>query len=232
GSETKCLRGAMGNALNADGSMQMQCQSCHGNMSAVGAATRQGWLQQPSCQNCHTGTALQNNGQIRYTTAFTSGTVLRQAVNRTFATNANTPAAGLDLYRFSKGHGGLQCESCHGSTHAEYPSSHANDNLQSIRLQGYAGTLTECTACHSQVPETVTGGPHGMHPVGQYWVDKHEDPAERNAAQCRSCHGADYRGTVLSKASTNRTFKTEWGTRSFAKGKAIGCYDCHRGPNP
>lgn len=232
GSETKCLRGAMGNALNADGSMQMQCQSCHGNMTAVGASTRQGWLQQPSCQNCHTGTALQNNGQIRYTSAFTSGTVLRQAVNRTFATNANTPATGLDLYRFSKGHGGLQCESCHGSTHAEYPSSHANDNLQSIRLQGYAGTLTECTACHSQVPETVTGGPHGMHPVGQYWVNKHEDPAEKNVAQCRTCHGADYRGTVLSKASTNRTFQTEWGTRSFAKGKAIGCYDCHRGPNP
>jgi len=37
GSTTRCLRGAMGKAVAADGSMEMQCQSCHGNMSAVGS---------------------------------------------------------------------------------------------------------------------------------------------------------------------------------------------------
>ncbi len=229
GSETKCLRGAMGKATQPDGSMTMQCQSCHGNMSQVGAATRNGWLQEPSCQNCHTGTAMQNNGQIRYTDAFAGGT-LRQPANRTFATNANTPAAGSDLYRFSKGHGGLQCSACHGSTHAEYPTSHENDNLQSIKLQGYAGTLAECTACHTTVPNTVTGGPHGLHPIGQNWVDKHEDAAEKDAGQCRTCHGADYRGTVLSATTKARTFKTEWGTKTFAKGTQITCYQCHNGP--
>ncbi len=41
GSTTKCLRGAMGGAIAADGSMEMQCQSCHGNMSTVGSPV--GW---------------------------------------------------------------------------------------------------------------------------------------------------------------------------------------------
>jgi hypothetical protein len=229
GSETKCLRGAMGNATQPDGTMTMQCQSCHGNMSAVGASTRNGWLQEPSCQNCHTGTAVKNNGQIRYTDAFVGGAP-RVPVDRTFATNANVPAPGSDLYRFSKGHGGLQCSACHGSTHAEYPSSHVNDNVQSIKLQGYAGTLAECKACHSTVPETVAGGPHGLHPIGQYWVGKHGDAAEKNPAQCQACHGVNYRGTVLSATTTARTFKTEHGTKTFAKGTQITCYQCHNGP--
>ena len=47
----------MGNAVAADGTMAMQCQNCHGAMSAVGAPTRTGWLEEPTCQNCHTGTA-------------------------------------------------------------------------------------------------------------------------------------------------------------------------------
>lgn len=232
GSVTRCLRGVMGNATAADGSMVMQCQSCHGTMSQVGSKSRTGWLQEPSCQNCHTGTALQNNGQIRYTSVFEASGAPRQPVNRTFATTANVPAAGFDLYRFSKGHGGLQCEACHGSTHAEYPSSHRNDNLQSIALQKYAGTLTECTTCHAQAPSTVSGGPHGMHPIGQSWVGRHGDAAEHGAsAQCRACHGLDYRGTVLSKTSVDRTFQVEdRGTVRFAKGTAIGCYNCHNGP--
>ena len=66
------------------------------------------------------------------------------AVDQTFATNADTPAAGLSLYRFSTGHGGLECEACHGSTHAEFPSSHRNDNIQSVEHQGHVGMLVEC----------------------------------------------------------------------------------------
>ncbi len=118
GAETRCLRGAMGKAVAADGTMTMQCQSCHGPMSAVGAPGRQGWLDEPGCQSCHPG---QNT---RYTDAFENGQPRVPATTR-FATNSNAPAAGLSLYRFSKGHGGLACEACHGSTHAEYPSSHA-----------------------------------------------------------------------------------------------------------
>ena len=62
------------------------------------------------------------------------------------------------LYRFSKGHGGLYCESCHNSTHAILPSRDGDDNLQSIALQGYAGTIQECTVCHLTTPQGA--GPH------------------------------------------------------------------------
>ena len=57
-----------------------------------------------------------------------------------------------------------------------------------------------------QSPQTVDGGPHGMHPVGAAWVERHPDVAEEGGAQrCRACHGADYRGTVLSRAKGDRT---------------------------
>jgi hypothetical protein len=62
------------------------------------------------------------------------------------------------LYRHSTGHGGLYCESCHNSTHAILTSREARDNLQSIALQGYAGTIEKCTVCHLTQP--TSGGPH------------------------------------------------------------------------
>jgi hypothetical protein len=62
------------------------------------------------------------------------------------------------LFRLSKGHGGLYCESCHGSTHADYPSRDYQDNIQSIALQGHAGYIDTCTVCHLTPPST--GGPH------------------------------------------------------------------------
>ena len=84
-----------------------------------------------------------------------------------------------------------------------------NDNIQSLDLQGHAGTIGECAACHgASVPQTVSGGPHGMHPVGSSWVDRHEDAAEGGLASCRACHGADDRGTVLSRGFAERTLKT------------------------
>ncbi len=197
-------------------------------MSEVGSASRAGWFDEPNCQQCHTGTATDNNGQIRYETAFGSPGQPRVPVNNTFATDPNTPTAGVSLYRFSTGHGSLQCEACHGSTHAIYPSSHVNDNLQNIDQQGHAGTLSDCASCHGTQPQTVTGGPHGMHPVGQDWVTRHDNAAESNSARCRVCHGNDYRGTVLSRALGDRVVSA-FGTKNFWQGFQIGCYTCHDG---
>ncbi len=68
------------------------------------------------------------------------------------------------LYRMSRGHGGLYCSACHSSPHSILPSREANDNLQNIRLQGFAGTLKNCLVCHSTAP---TGpGPHGIYYIG------------------------------------------------------------------
>ena len=227
GSVTKCLRGAMGNATNPDGTAAMGCQSCHGNMSNVGNPARVGWLQEPNCQACHF------NGKRTLRAVDAAGQPIVVADAR-FATNPNTPSAGFSLFRFSRGHGGLQCEACHGSTHAEYPSSHANDNVQSVALQGYAGTIRECATCHAQVPLTSTGGPHGMHTIGANWVEKHEDAAESGgAAQCAYCHGSDYRGSPLAQVKVERSYPTKsGGTRNYAAGQNVGCYDCHNGPNP
>jgi hypothetical protein len=204
-------------------------------MSQVGALNRTGWLDEPGCQSCHTGTATQNNGLIRYTSAFDTTGNLRVPVNTVFATNADTPAPGKSLYRFSKGHGGLQCEACHGSTHAEFPSAHRNDNVQSVQLQGHVGVLMECTACHATMPAATranaASGPHGMHPLGSSWAQNHPDIAEAvGVAQCRACHGTNDRGTVLSRASADRTVTTDkFGTKTFARGQKISCYECHSG---
>jgi hypothetical protein len=155
-------------------------------------------------------------------------------VNATFATSPDAPLPGLSLYRFSSGHGGLACEACHGSTHAEYPAIHPNDNVQSTRIQGHAGTLVECASCHGGTqPATVSGGPHGMHPVGQAWVSAHHDVIGEggDTSPCQACHGVDYRGTVLSRAKANRTLSGESGTKQVWPGFQIGCYTCHRGPH-
>jgi hypothetical protein len=100
GSDTRCLRGAMGNAVAANGDLSMQCQSCHGTMSRVGETGRAGWFDQPTCQNCHSGTATNNSGQIRYLSVFDSSGERRVPANDTFATNPDTPVAGVSLYRF------------------------------------------------------------------------------------------------------------------------------------
>ena len=230
GSTTRCLRGAMGSAVAADGSMAMQCQSCHGSMSVVGASTRTGWLNEPNCQSCHSGTASDNSGQIRYASVFDSPGHMRVPANTTFATTPNAPATGLSLFRFSRGHGGLYCEACHGSTHAEFPSSHDNDNVQSIQHQGHVGVFSDCASCHGTQPSTVNGGPHGLHPLGQSWVSRHPDVVEgTGAAQCQACHGPDYRGTVLSRSQADQTISA-FGTKNFWRGFQIGCYTCHNGP--
>jgi hypothetical protein len=219
GTKTQCLRGAMG-------SNGIACQNCHGDMAQVDDINREGWLDMPNCQSCH------QQGQ-RYTSVFDSNGNPRPILDDRFATNPDTPLPGKSLYRLSKGHGGLQCEACHGPTHAIYPSREPKDNQHIVALQGYKGELRECWVCHSnQVPLTSNGGPHGLHTIGQAWVNAHGDIVERNGStSCAYCHGSDYRGTPLSEIKTTKTFATEWGNKTFTAGHQVSCYDCHNGPN-
>jgi hypothetical protein len=227
----------MGNAKKSNGTNAIDCQSCHGPMSNVGKTGREGWLDQPNCQQCHDRNGTSTSNFARFTSVFSSGTTLRTIVDTTgrFATNANTPATGFSLYRFSKGHGNLQCEACHGSTHAEYPSSHANDNVQSIAIQGHTGTIAECSTCHTTVPTGSTNfakGPHGMHVVGQGAVSAHQSPG-KTESNCAVCHGSDYKGTILSATSQARTLNAgDFGTKNWTAKHQVSCYDCHNGPNP
>jgi Bacterial Ig-like domain (group 2) len=215
GSVTQCLRGAMS-------ASSFQCQSCHSTMSKVGSSSRQGWIQEPNCQACH------SNG-VRGTSAVDANGNLIVSTDTRFATTPNVPSSGYSLFRFSTGHGGLKCSACHGATHAEYPSTEPNDNAQSIAVQGYAGTVHECSACHASVPNTTNGGPHGMHTIGSAWVSRHHDVAEgaSGRAPCAYCHGSDFRGTPLSEVKRTQTLNG----RTFTAGQQVGCYDCHNGPS-
>jgi hypothetical protein len=216
GVNTKCQRGAM---------RGVACMNCHGNLTAVGSSTRRGWLDLPSCQNCHT------DGE-RYSTAFDGTGVWRTTSDTRFATNPNTPVTNAHLFRLSKGHGNLGCPACHGSPHAEYPTAQANDNVYPLTIQGYGGELRECVICHtSSATVSSKGGPHGIHTLGQTWVNQHPSVADNGGyTSCAPCHGADYRGSPLSATNVARSFKAEESTKNFPAGYMIGCYDCHNGP--
>lgn len=255
GADTKCLRGAMTEAVT--------CQNCHGNMEAVGGShplqsygpimqtganageTRKAWSDEPRCQSCHTGDAtnhmtpaganLASDG-IRLMHAFDQNDPSASpflAINKRFAENDDK------LFRFSKGHSGVACEGCHGSTHAIWPgdAAHPNDDIAATDLQGHAGTISECNTCHKpgSLPLT-TAGPHGMHNVGdnRWALDEdrgHPSFYERSPDECKACHGGDLRGTVLSRAAADRSWQTEWGIKKVSKGEPVGCYTCHNGPN-
>jgi len=225
GSVTQCLRGAMSNVTDASGNVLIGCQSCHGTMLQVGAQTRTGWFSQPNCQACH-------HDSQRETVAVDANGIPKVWTDARFATTPNVPSTGYSLFRFSKGHGNLDCEACHGATHAEYPSSQSQDNALAMDLQGHTGTIHECTACHATVPTTATGGPHGMHTIGAAWVSAHHTQVKSTGtAACAYCHGANYRGSPMSEVRMAKTFTVEGRTKTFAEGTAVGCYDCHNGPN-
>jgi hypothetical protein len=217
GPTTKCKRGAMNKTT---------CANCHGNVSFVGTATRQPWFIEPACQSCH-------NNSKRYATTFANGQ-WRQTTDQTFATNPDVPITGANLFRFSTGHGSVFCSGCHGSPHAEYPTLQANDNVYPTTLQGYAAKITECSVCHaSTLASTSNGGPHGVHIVGQAWVDAHPDYVDSHGyTSCAYCHGTNYKGLALSQAKVARTFTVDdGGTKTFPVNHKFSCYDCHNGPN-
>jgi hypothetical protein len=123
------------------------------------------------------------------------------------------------------------CAACHGSTHAESPSSNAPDNLQAMNRQGSSGPLGNCTTCHKTGISSTNGGPHGMHAVGSAWVSAHQNAAGRNAQSCIPCHGTDLRGTALSQAFAPLTLSvSRAGTIQMFRGYQVSCYTCHNGP--
>jgi len=171
-------------------------------------------------------------------------------VNKRFAENTvkTGPASGNPmLYRASTGHKGIFCEACHGSTHSIWPAANpnANDNVAANQAQGHTGKIVECATCHTGSLGNTLEGPHGMHPVGSAGLDfadgGHEKLAERNANECRACHGSNGQGTVLSKVAVDRSFtigecekgslcpggKAKNFTVNLKKGDIISCTLCH-----
>jgi len=230
GKKTQCLRGAMGNPVDSSGKHIMECQSCHGTMQTVGDQARNGWFDMPTCQSCH-------HDGTRETVAINADGTYKTWSDTRFASNPDTPVQGTTLYRYSTGHGNLQCEACHNSTHAEFtdkPSGNGNevnDNLRAVKAQGYAAAIRECTVCHATTPSTVNGGPHGMHPVGQSWVSAHHSDSTfriEPKSECFYCHGSTSAGSPLAVVKVTKVLAN----RTFTAGTRITCWSCHNGPNP
>ncbi len=287
GRQTQCFRGEMFNAglacQDCHGNIQQVGNDFSRNVSSTtpGAfilasdfytnpnTPRVPWANEPLCQSCHSGdvngnlagsnNVIKASDGIRLLQAFRTGDANVKpivAVNRRFSENQNT--GKQVLYRLSKGHGGIFCEGCHGSTHAEWPNSvpSANDNVAATQLQGHEGKLVECSACHGGTSFPLSKfqgnfdangwlkGPHGMHPVNDTtWNLNHKEvfkDGRTPAGTCQACHGSQLKGSVLARVAADRSLPcdestgcrdTSLGKRIFlAKGTQVSCTLCHGNP--
>ena len=121
GAQTKCLRGRM-----AQAGFTCTSAGCHGDMARVAdsqAAGREAWLQEPTCGGCHGARYAENPGQL---------------YRNSYLLNGPEDMNGKLI----------QCESCHGSPHAEWRSTKSIDNQVPLQLQGVATYIKRCSACH------------------------------------------------------------------------------------
>ena len=218
------------------------------------------WANEPTCGSCHTGDAVNNLTKTTGAIVADDGFRLLQAYlstdpkatpilpkNMRFAeprVKTKGGAMNPQLFRLSTGHGGVFCQGCHGSTHAEWPvpNDNANDNVAANQLQGHAGKLMECQSCHTGTLSANLDGPHGMHPVGNKgysasWVKGHGDFAESRLTACAACHGAKGEGTDLAVTQDVRSgLKCEKGATCTAGSitipadTAVDCGLCHNNP--
>jgi hypothetical protein len=106
------------------------------------------------CQDCHGSMATMAN-------SITTGRV--PWLNEPACRNCHLARFGEpvgQLYRQSTGHGGVMCEGCHNSTHAEWPSARSEDNDNIVALQTTIGPLSDCRVCHGVNPAGL--GPHDI----------------------------------------------------------------------
>ncbi|HEX8979155.1 MAG TPA: Calx-beta domain-containing protein [Parasulfuritortus sp.] len=255
GKRTQCLRGAMGQSgvvcQDCHGNMA-QVGNDYSRTQPGGTfqaasdfytnpnTPRVPWVNEPSCGSCHTGDAMSNMTATANVYPASDGIRLLQAwhigdakatpivpTNKRFAEPVVAATGSPMLFKLSTGHGGLLCESCHGSTHAIWATSPmnpaANDNVAPTQVQGHAGAIMECSACHTGTLANNLNGPHGMHPVASSsWISGHENFAG-NGDPCRVCHGVTGQGTPLSMVPVARTV----GSRQFAAGEQVSCGKCH-----
>ena len=271
------------------------CGSCHTGDANL-AATDQGYfspgaLKRGVAANDLSGRTLD---PVNARFAVMSGIELRpEKVTATPTTTFPAQAISQTLYRKSKdvhssGAGNdVTCAACHGASHTIWPNldPNANDNVTAKQLQGYDGTIVECSVCHIKndfktglvatdggksglgvaqgvrdgtvVSPTSTSngkaylaGPHGMHPVNDEFWWKHADGAAPNDSksgslnggwhndmakmpgpdgedQCAACHGADHKGTRLSRTLVDRVLSYRNKTIKVAANTIIGCQLCH-----
>ncbi len=174
------------------GANEPGCYDCHPgpktqcNRSAIEEMGPSG--SDPRCETCH-GTLQQVASSVEQgRTPWLQEPTCAQCHGQGFST-------GQDLYRNSRGHGGVYCSACHNSPHAWWPSRNAADNIQPISLQGSAGPIGSCVVCHKTNPGGDNPHTATAHPAD--WKDSHGDYVEHNGtSSCKTCHGANLTGGI------------------------------------
>ncbi len=162
--------------------------------------------------------------------------------------NANVTAKQLQGYEGTL----MECDVCH-SKQPDGKNSFADGNLANDKpiAYGQRGTIVNVSAATAYL-----AGPHGMHPVNDEWwwksadgvaVDDfknktingvvlnggwHSDITYKKGPngedQCAACHGANHKGTRLSRTLIDRNFMKDNGKKIKVKaGTQIGCDLCH-----
>jgi hypothetical protein len=161
-----------------------KCQDCHGSVSNVGHSIDQG--REPWLEEPSCGAVACHGPNY-----------------------AEEPGK---LFRNSKGHGGLFCSACHGSPHAIFPTSNDRDNAQNIALQGYSGTLSDCSVCHGFMP--TAPGPHGILNTAVKNIT-----IPNNQTSCYNATG------VIMVAGDGTTFRVDsGGSATFIAGRKISFF--------
>ncbi len=163
-----CARCHSDNALGAPGAAGVESLSQAMHQRHANAS----FISKPACYDCHPGPQTKCLRDVMYKEGKTCtdchGT-MKQVADPTRRPWIDEPKCGScheskyaenpgKRYRDSVGHGGLYCETCHGSPHAILATTQPNDNIQNIQLQGEAGTLKKCSVCHTTTPDGP--GPH------------------------------------------------------------------------
>jgi len=121
------------------------CTDCHPGANTTLNRSTAHTATDGNCQDCH-GTM----GTLAATV--TSGGRIPW-LSEPSCISCHTFVAGVDigtnLYSAAAGHGGLACASCHGTGHAQIPTSETGDEYQSVQYQNKAVTIGSCRVCHA-----------------------------------------------------------------------------------
>lgn len=135
-------------------SVSASCYSCHPGIGTPLHRSTRHTATDGKCTDCH-GTLAQISTGIADGRVPWSG-LPKCSGCHTFVAEVDT---GATLYHAAAGHGGISCAACHGSPHAQVPSSRDSDNSPFEQYQNKAVALGDCKVCH---PNSKGGGLLGV----------------------------------------------------------------------
>ena len=142
---------------------------------------RVGWFLEPDCQSCHTGTATKTSAKSASPPLSKRRARRGFPLDRTFATSPIRLTRSLAVSFFLLATAACNVPHATAQLTRSFPAFKPT-TICKTSLSKATPESIECTACHTTTPTTVNGGPHGMHPVGQTWVNRHPDLVESSGS--------------------------------------------------